>query len=239
MQELFAFAAPDLPEPPAPPDFDAWRARLGPVAMPTRRRSPVGQLVKSLISARTRDAVSVAAYRRLGARYGSAAALASADARAVEALIADVTFADVKADRLVAALRAIEAEDGGFVLDHLATRPLGDALAWLERLPGVARKVSASTLNASTLGRPVMIVDAHVLRVLARAGIVRPGAGNRAGSEAVTGAMDHWSGDEFLGFHIALKRLGQEVCRWDVPACAGCPLADVCPTGGGAGGGSS
>lgn len=124
----------------------------------------------------------------------------------------------------------IEASDGGFALDHLATRPLADALAWLERLPGVARKVAAATLNASTLGRPVMIVDTHVLRVLRRLGFVRPTADYRAASETVTAAMPRWGGDNFLAFHIALKRLGQGVCRWDVPACAACPLRADCPT---------
>lgn len=234
MQDAFAFAGPDRDAARDAARFDDWRARLGPVAVPARRRTPVGQLVKSLISARTRDAVSIAAYRRLGARYGSAEALARAEPAAVEAVIADVTFAADKAERLVAALRAVEAEDGGFALDHLAVRPLAEALAWLERLPGVARKVAASTLNASTLARPVMIVDAHVLRVLARAGAVRPGADGRAGSEAVTRAMGgRWSGDDFLRFHIALKRLGQQMCRWDAPDCAACPLAGACRTAGG------
>jgi endonuclease III len=223
VQQQLAFARPDL---------DRWRSRLGSVPVPARaeRRTPVGQLVKSLISARTRDAVSIAAYRRLGARFGSAAGLARADPRAVERAIADVTFADAKADQLVAALRMVEASDGGFALGHLATRPLDDALAWLERLPGVARKVSASTLNASTLGRPVMIVDTHVLRVLARLGLVRERADYRQASEAVTGGAPHWSGDDFLAFHIALKRLGQTVCRWNVPACGACPLAADCAT---------
>ncbi len=222
VQELFAFATRDV---------DAWRARLGEVALPGRRRAPIGQLVKSLISARTRDAVSLVAYRRLGVRYGSADGLARANPAAVERLIADVTFAEAKAAHLVAALRMIEVADGGFALDHLAIRPLSDALAWLERLPGVARKVAASTLNASTLGLPVMIVDTHVLRVLQRLGFVRAAADHRAASEVVTAAMPHWSGDDFLGFHIALKRLGQEVCRWDVPVCGMCPLSGDCPIG--------
>ena len=78
-----------------------------------------------------------------------------------------------------------------------------------------------------------MIVDTHVLRVLQRLGVVWPSADYRAGSEAVTEAAPHWSGDDFLAFHIALKRLGQEVCRWDVPACAACPLAGDCPTANG------
>lgn len=182
-----------------------------------------------MISARTRDAVSIAAYDRLKARYGTPAALARAAPEAVAGVIHDVTFADAKAAHVVAALRQVGG-DGGFTLDHLATRPLADALGWLERLPGVARKVSASTLNASTLGRPVMMVDTHVLRVLGRLGLIDAAADNRAASEAVTAAMPAWGGEDFLGFHIALKRLGQAVCRWDVPVCDACTLADDCPT---------
>lgn len=220
MQQLFTFAVPAL---------DEVRARLGPVAVPAARRTPAGQLVKSLISARTRDAVSIAAYRRLGERFGAAAALARADPREVARVIADVTFAEDKAARLVAALAVVGASEGGFAMEHLATRPLAEALAWLERLPGVGRKVSAATLNASTLGRPVMIVDGHVLRVLARLGAVRGASDGCEASEVVTAAAPHWSGDDFLGFHMALKRLGQEVCRSDGPECARCPLAEACP----------
>lgn len=222
MQVAFAFAAADIA---------GWYAKLGPVAIPRHRRSPVGQLVKSMISARTRDAVSTAAYDRLVDRYGGPAALARACASEVARMIGDVTFAEAKAAQLVTALRRIAATDRDFALANLADLPLGDALAWLELLPGVARKVSASTLNASTLRRPVMIVDTHVLRVLQRLGFVPKAAGYRAASEAVTAAMPSWTGDDFLGFHIALKRLGQTVCQWDVPDCARCPLMEDCPVG--------
>lgn len=222
MQVAFAFAAADIVR---------WHAHLGPVAVPRRRRSPVGQLVKSMISARTRDAVSTAAYDRLVARYGGPAALARATAAEVARTIGAVTFAEAKAAHVIEALRRIAATDRGFALAHLAELPLSDALAWLERLPGVARKVSASTLNASTLRRPVMIVDTHVLRALQRLGFVPKAADYRAASEAVTAAMPAWTGDDFLGFHIALKHLGQALCRWDAPDCAGCPLAADCPVG--------
>lgn len=224
MQEAFDFVALDLAD---------WRDRLraaDPVVLPAARRAPLGQLVKSLISGRTRDAVSLAAYRRLGARYVSAARLATADAGEVATVIADVTFPDAKAAHLVMALQQIRRERGGFDLIVLAQWPLGEALAWLETLPGVAGKVAASTLNASTLDRPVMIVDTHVLRILVRLGFVAAGTGLGQASHAVTAAMHRWSGSEFLEFHMLAKRLGQTVCRFDVPLCKACPLADTCPS---------
>ncbi len=208
-----------------------WRQKLGPITLPHARRAPVGQLVKSLISAKTYDAVSLAAYRRLAARFGSVAQLARAEPTEVASVIDDVTFAQTKAAYLIAALRIIDRKDRGFALTHLGRRSLRDALTWLERLPGVGRKVSASALNASTLARPVFIVDTHVLRVLRRMGFVLRTADYRAASEAVTVHQPDWSGADFLWFHVALKRLGQTICCWDTPLCAQCPLGTLCKTG--------
>jgi endonuclease-3 len=213
-------------------DLERWHTGLAGLgtALPSRRRKPVGQLVKSLISGRTRDPVSLAAYRRLRDRFGSARGIAAAPVPLIGETIADVTFAEAKAAWLASALRRIERERPDFDLDFLGALPLDEALAWLERLPGVGRKVAASTLNASTLGRPVFIVDSHVLRVLRRLGFVDSGAEALAASEAVTAAMPHWSGDAFLAFHIAAKRLGQIACRPEQPACRRCPLRRDCPS---------
>ncbi|WP_213982397.1 endonuclease III [Sphingomonas sp. dw_22] len=213
-------------------DLEHWRAGLASLgtALPSRRRKPIGQLVKSLISGRTRDPVSLAAYHRLRDRFGSARSIAAAPVPLIEETIAEVTFADSKAAWLAAALRRIAREKPDFDLDFLGDLPLDDALAWLERLPGVGRKVAASTLNASTLSRPVFIVDSHALRLLRRLGFVDSGAEALAASEAVTAAMPHWSGDDFLAFHIAAKRLGQTACRPEAPACARCPLRTDCPS---------
>ncbi|WP_375397466.1 endonuclease III domain-containing protein [uncultured Sphingomonas sp.] len=224
MQQGFDFLSGDLAR---------WQGVLAPdvaVILPAARRTPIGQLVKSLISGRTRDAVSLAAYHRLGRHFGSAPAIAAATPATVEPVIAEVTFAKAKAEWLVATLGMIAAERGSFDLAFLAGVPLDTALAWLERLPGVGRKVAASTLNASSLARPVMIVDSHVLRVLHRLRFVPTTADGRATSQAVTAAMPGWDADRFLALHIALKRLGQDRCRFEEPICGACPLSGDCPS---------
>jgi endonuclease-3 len=200
-------------------------------SLPATRRTAFGQLIKSMLSARTRDAVSVAAYDALMARYPEPRALAAASPAETLAVVGDVTFAPDKAANIAAALGTIGRERPDYDLGFLAAMPLPDALAWLERLPGVARKVSASVLNLSTLNRPVFVVDAHVARVLRRLGHVGRTADSRAVSEAVTAGMADWSGDQFAQFHAVTKRLGQEVCRWDEPECGRCPLVVDCPTG--------
>lgn len=223
MQQVFGFGLPDIAR---------WYGALGcgEAPRPVRRRTALGQLVKSMLSGRTRDAVSIGAYDALVARFPTPRLLATALAAEIEAVVAPVTFAADKAAHIAAALRTIERERPDFDLAFLAERPLADALVWLERLPGVGRKVSASALNAGTPALPVMIVDTHVLRVLQRLGFVGAAADYRVASEAVTAAMPDWSGDDFLLFHIALKRLGQTTCRWDVPGCGRCPLSADCPT---------
>jgi endonuclease-3 len=223
MQSGFGFSGHD--------DILRWHKALAPVralAGPLPRRSPIGALIKSMISGRTRDAVSLAAYERLVVAFGTPGRVLGAGREAVLRCIQDVTHAEDKADYVVGALGRIAIERKGFDLSFLATPPLGEALGWLERLPGVGRKVAAATLNGSTLDRPVLIVDSHVLRVLQRLGFADRRAEARAASEAVTAAMPEWRGGDFLDFHIASKKLGQSICRFDVPDCARCPLRADC-----------
>jgi endonuclease-3 len=190
-------------------------------------RTPIGQLVKSLISNRTYDAVSLRAYERLIAAM-CWTEMATAPADQLEALIGEVEFADVKARHLGRALRLVQAEHPDFDLRFLADLPESDALRWLERLPGVGRKVAASVLNFSTLHRPAFVIDTHVLRILRRLGIVGPRATTAAAYDRVMGALAQWSATELTELHVQLKRLGQKVCRPQQPHCAACPLTGTC-----------
>jgi len=95
------------------------------------RLDPVSQLVLAIISARTRDEVSLQAFERLARRYRPWSALGRAAPAAVEAIIRPVTYADVKAVHLPRALRLIEARTGSLDLAFLAIWPeeKGHALA--------------------------------------------------------------------------------------------------------------
>lgn len=200
-----------------------------------RARAPIGQLVRSSISGRTLDDVSLAAYRRLVEAYPEWPALAEAPAGDVQALIGDVTFSDVKARYLGDALRAIGASHPDFDLEFLGRLSVAEALAWLERLPGVGRKVSASTLNFSTLSMPAFVVDTHVLRVLGRHGFVRSKADTRTAYDAAMAAMPRWRAAELAELHILMKRLGQTICRHGRARCTDCPIRRRCKAAGASG----
>lgn len=210
-----------------------WRcqlsSRLGRL-VPERRRGPLSQLVKSLISSRTRDAVSLAAYNRLVRIWPHPASLAAASPDEVERAISTVTFAEAKAPHLLATLRMIGEERPDYDLDFLARWPEMRSLVWLERHPGVGRKVAAATLNASTLGKRVFIVDSHVHRVLHRLGYIREKEPPKAASERVTSSARSLDADGLLELFAQMKLLGQTICRFEAPDCARCPLASRCRT---------
>ena len=191
-------------------------------------RTPVGQLVKSSISGRTRDEVSLGAYHRLVGAYPDWSDIARATTADIEAVIGDVTFPDVKARHLREALRAIAACRPDFSLAFLGARSVARALEWLERLPGVGRKVSASTLNFSTLRRPAFVIDTHVLRILRRFGFVRSKAGTRAAYDVTMAMVCHWNAADLAELHVVMKHLGQTICRADRARCHDCPISERC-----------
>lgn len=196
---------------------------------PWRRRDPVSQLVRSLIAARTQDAVSDAVLARLRDRFGDWAELARARADEVLAVIGPVTYPERKAEHLPKALRGVIARAGALRLDWLNEPPLEDAMAWLQALPGVGQKTAASVLNFS-LGRRVMVVDGHVLRVAARLGLAASSTDAGAAREALMqAAPDGWGADDLLDLHRRLKWLGQTACRPHGPDCGSCPLGGDCP----------
>ncbi|MGJ8561395.1 MAG: hypothetical protein ACSHX3_14270 [Litorimonas sp.] len=117
----------------------------------THRLAPVDQLVKGIIGSRTRSEVSMAALLDLKRIFQSWEAVRDGNRDKVERVIAATTFADNKTTYLLSALSLITDASGQVSLDRLTTMSTPDAMRWLETLPGVGRKVSASTLNASTL----------------------------------------------------------------------------------------
>lgn len=193
---------------------------------------PVSQLVMGLIGGRTRSGVSLAGFEALRRRFASWEAVRDALPRDIQVCIAPVTFAEAKAPRLKAALQQVTALRGRLELDFLADWPVEPALAWLEGLPGVGRKVSAATLNFSSLRRKALVIDTHHLRVLKRLGLIRPRAdAEEAYRRIVPRLPPTWTAKDFDDHHQLFKTLGQRRCHHAAPACRGCPLRDLCPTG--------
>jgi endonuclease-3 len=193
---------------------------------------PLSELVSSLLSHRTRNADSGAAFKSLQARFPDWAAVAAAPTAEVQAAIAGVTWPEQKAPRIQSILRAIEGERGALSLDFLDDLPVDEARTWLERLPGVGPKTSAAVLSFSTLRRPALPVDSHHHRVAARTGLIPSGLAVGPSHRVLAAQLPtDWDAQHIYDNHEVLMLHGQRCCFYRKPACARCPLLDLCPTG--------
>ncbi len=193
---------------------------------------PLSELVSSLLSHRTRNADSGAAFKALRALYPDWAAAATAPVADVQAAIHRVTWPEQKAPRIQSILRAIQAERGALSLDFLADLPVEDARAWLERLPGVGPKTSAAVLSFSVLRRAALPVDSHHHRVAARTGLIPEDLAVGPSHRVLAAQLPpDWDAQKVYDNHEVLMLHGQRCCFYRNPACERCPLLDLCPTG--------
>lgn len=202
------------------------------VRPPDKRRSPEWVLVHGVIGAQTKTAASNASTDGLLAEFGSWEAVAEAPLEDLEARLQRQTFPNVAAKRLKDCLQAIIAERGAVDLRHLGNLPMGEAMSWLEKLPGVARKNSAGVMNASTFNRKAMVIDGHHRRIMQRMGIVPAKADTGRTYDALMPILpEEWTAEDMDEHHLLLKKLGQSYCRPRAPDCANCFARADCETG--------
>lgn len=195
-------------------------------------RRPEWVLVQGVIGARTKSPVSNAATDRLLARWGKWEDVALAPLSDLQDELATQTYPNVAAERLKASLLALIERRGAVELSHLAHMETGEAMDWLEQLPGIGRKIAAGVMNASTFDRRAIVLDGHHTRILQRMGLVPPRASTARAFDAIMPAMpEDWSGADYDEHHLLMKKLGQSWCRPSAPQCADCPALSLCETG--------
>lgn len=194
--------------------------------LPFSDKDPMGQLVDILLSHRTKDEETEAAWRNLLKRFGSWEGVRDAPTAEVQAAIANVRWPEVKAPRLQAIMRQITEERGSLNLDFLCDLPLEESAAWLNRFEGVGPKTTAAVLLFSC-EKPILPVDTHVWRVSGRLGLI----GKKVSAEtahALLQALLPRDARVIYNFHKALLRHGQRICVFERPRCSKCPITDVC-----------
>ncbi len=181
-----------------------------------RRSDPFHVLISTILSARTQDATTDAASRRLFARARTPRSMARLDVREIERLIYPVSFYRHKARHVKATCGLLEARFGGRVpatMEELLT------------LPGVGRKTANLVMIVAHRSPDNICVDTHVHRIANRLGWVRTRAPEET-EQALYRAIDRrwWS-----RINLYLVTWGQRVCRPIGPRCAGCAIRDLCP----------
>lgn len=173
-------------------------------------------LISTLLSAQTRDPVTLSASLRLFAVADTPEALARLSVARIERLIYPVSFYRNKAVHVKDACRKLVTDFGGQV---------PQTMEQLLTLPGVGRKTANLTLIVACHSRDNICVDTHVHRIANRFGWVRtrtPEQTERALYEVVP---RRWWAD----VNLHLVTWGQHVCKPIYPRCRPCVLSDRCP----------
>lgn len=193
---------------------------------------PLSELVSSLLSHRTRNADSGRAFKALRARYRDWVEVRDAPTTDIEAIIAGVTWPELKAPRIQAILRAVTERCGALSLDFLADLSPTQARAWLESIPGIGPKTSAAVLSFSTLRAAALPVDSHHHRVAQRTGLIPPGMSVGPSHAALAALLPpDWDAQAVYDHHEVMMLHGQRCCRARNPACGRCAILSLCPTG--------
>ncbi len=108
------------------------------------KKDVMSMLVDIILSHRTRDEQTEAAYDNLLRRFGSWEVVRDAPTSEVQEAIANVNWPEVKAPRLQAMMRQITEERGALDLEFLRDRPVEEGVAWLSRFEGVGTKDGGS-----------------------------------------------------------------------------------------------
>ena len=217
------------------PDIDALSAKALEVTrrltefygeVPFSSNDPMSQLVDIILSHRTRDEQTAAAWNNLLKRFGSWEAVRDAPTGEVQETIANVNWPEVKAPRLQKIMRQITEERGNLNLNFLRELPVEEAAAWLNRFEGVGPKTTAAVLLFSCQ-KPILPVDTHVWRVSIRLGLIGKKVTADAAHDLLQALLPQ-DARTIYNFHKALLRHGQRICVFERPRCNKCPITDLC-----------
>ena len=191
------------------------RSRYPDVKTALTHRNPFELLVATILSAQTTDRQVNGVTAELFSRYPSAADLAAAPLRDIEAVIRPTGFFHNKARNIRACARALAERHKGRVPGQLEA---------LTELPGVGRKTANVVLGAA-FGIPGMVVDTHVKRLAGRLGLTDHTDPVKIEYDLMQVVPKHaWN-----TFGLQLIHFGREVCHARKPACQDCPLRRLCP----------
>jgi len=176
---------------------------------------PFETLVSTILSLRTKDAVTGQASRRLLARAAAPEALASLTAKQIEELIFPVGFYHTKARNLIETSRILLRDYEGKV-----PRQMDELL----KLPGVGRKTANLVITVG-YGDYGICVDTHVHRISNRWGYVETKTPEDT-EFALRGKLPkkYWK-----SYNDLLVTFGQNLCVPISPWCSRCPIEKYCP----------
>lgn len=180
-------------------------------------KTPLELAVATILSAQCTDKRVNLVTPALFQKYRTARDWARAPQETLEKEIHSTGFFRNKAKNIRALMERVDGEFGG---------ELPGDFDVLVSLPGIGRK-TANLLVATVFGQPGLVVDTHFIRLSNRLGFVK----NETDAtkiervlQTVVPRKDWTDWSHVMVFH------GRRCCAARSPACAGCPVRDLCPS---------
>jgi endonuclease-3 len=176
---------------------------------------PFKTLIRTILSARSRDDQTIKVSDALFKHYDTAEKLVAAPPEKVEEIIKPIGFYRAKTKSIQGAARMLIEQFGGKVPSKYKD---------LLELPGVGPKV-ANCVLVYAFGVPAIPVDTHVHRIVNRWGLVETTDPEKTCDQLMEILPREW----WLVINDLLVRFGKEICKPITPLCDKCPLDEVCP----------
>ncbi|WP_337860052.1 endonuclease III [Ferroplasma sp.] len=176
--------------------------------------SPFWILITTILSQRTKDAVTDKAARLLYETYHDSYGLENADPADIKKIIKFTGFSNVKSLRLIEIAKIINHEYGGKVPNTHEE---------LIKLPGTGSK-TANIVLTQGFNIPAIAVDTHVFRISNRIGLVKTKTPDET-EEALKKVIPV---NYQIEFNPVFVEFGKNICKPVSPKCNICPISDCC-----------
>lgn len=181
--------------------------------------TPLELTVATILSAQCTDRRVNLVTPALFRKYRTARDWARTPQETLEREIHSTGFFRNKAKNILALMSRLDEEFGGELPADFDT---------LVTLPGIGRK-TANLLVATVFGQPGLVVDTHFIRLSNRLGFVSretDAVKIERALQKIVPEKDWTDWSHVMVFH------GRRCCAARKPDCAGCPVADLCPSAG-------
>ena len=179
-----------------------------------KSEDPFRILVSTILSARTRDAVTEKVSDQLYATYPDAASLSRASYAENAKIDKPVNYYKGKTRKIIAASKQLVSEHCGKVPNTYSE---------LMELPGVGRKTAGCVLVYG-FNLPAIPVDVHVHRISNRIGLVK----TKKPEETESELKRLYGEKDWIEVNELFVSFGQTICLPRKPKCETCPVAKLC-----------
>ena len=179
------------------------------------KSDPFRVLIATMLSAQTKDPVTLEASTRLFERSVTPQSMAKVPLQEIQRLIYPVSFYRNKARHVQETCRQI--------VDRFGSR-VPTTMTDLLTLPGVGRKTANLVLIVAHHSSSNICVDTHVHRISNRLGWVKTRTPEETEEALYAVAPKRW----WSLINLYLVTWGQNVCRPVYPLCDRCRVSDLC-----------